>query len=61
MFVTPDMEDDSRKAIQIPVVPGDGADASLRSDEQLLVFQYRGKFHAINNVRLRGQFDQQKR
>jgi hypothetical protein len=50
VFAIPNANGDLGETVQIAELSSDGVDASLRRDEQLLVFQYRGKFHAINNV-----------
>jgi hypothetical protein len=46
-----DVDGDSKKAVPISHNPKDQTNASLRRGQQVLVFQYSGKFHAIDNVR----------
>lgn len=48
VFHAPDA--DFKKAVQISDDPRDQVDISLRRGEQVLVFQFRGKFHAMDNV-----------
>lgn len=50
VFATTHAGGETSKAVQISDDPKDQVDASLRRGEQVLVFQYRGKFHAIDNV-----------
>jgi hypothetical protein len=53
VFIVPtstDREESSRR-IQISKVLEDQANFSLGTRELVLVFQYKGKFHAIDNVR----------
>jgi len=49
VFLAPDA--DSKEAIQISDDPKDQVDISLRRGEQVLVFQFKGKIHAMDNVR----------
>jgi hypothetical protein len=53
VFLAPNFTygDDSRQAVQISEMPEDQVALSLRRGDQVLVFQYKGKFHAIDNVR----------
>jgi hypothetical protein len=51
VFVAPGAHDDPRAAIQLLDDARGRVDASLRRDEQVLVFQYKGKFHATTHVR----------
>lgn len=51
VFLSPDVDGGSREATQLSDDPQAHSDASLRKGEQVLVFQYNGKFHAIDNVR----------
>jgi hypothetical protein len=41
---------DNLEATQLSDDPKDQVNASLRRGEQVLVFQYAGKFHAMDNV-----------
>jgi hypothetical protein len=50
VFVAPGTDGDVGDAVRIPEIPKDAVNSTLKSDDQILVFQYRGKFHAINNV-----------
>jgi hypothetical protein len=50
VFLAPNTDDGLREAIQIPDDPKDQVNVSLRRGEQVLVFQYQGKFHALDNV-----------
>lgn len=50
VFIAPSEGGDSEEAVRISDDPKDQMDASLRRGGQVLVFQYRGKFHAIDNV-----------
>jgi hypothetical protein len=54
VFVAPDSHHDPRAPIQIFDDAMGRVDAALRRDEQVLVFRYRGKFHAISHVRAAG-------
>ena len=40
----------SDSAVQLSQNPDDQLDASLGKGQQVLVFKYKGKFHAIDNV-----------
>lgn len=51
VFLAPEKEDRSGQATQLSDDPKDQLDASLRKGDQVLVFRYKGKFHAIDNVR----------
>lgn len=53
MFLTPSTngEDGLEHAIELSHNPRDQLDGSLKIGEQILVFKYNGKFHAIDNVR----------
>jgi hypothetical protein len=51
VFLAPDIQDSKTQAIQLSDDPKDQLDASLRQGDQVLIFQYKGKFHAIDNVR----------
>ena len=51
VFLAPDLAGDSKEATQMSSNPKDQVNVSLRRGEQVLVFQYQGKFHAIDNVR----------
>jgi nitrite reductase/ring-hydroxylating ferredoxin subunit len=55
VFATFNTDGKFREATQIPEVPKDSGAVPRREDEQLLIFQYRGNFHAIDNVCLRSQ------
>lgn len=52
VFLAPDKGDRTSQATQLSDDPKDQLDSSLRKGDQVLVFQYKGKFHAIDNVRL---------
>ncbi|KIV99374.1 uncharacterized protein PV09_08919 [Verruconis gallopava] len=49
VFLAPDANDTSGQAVQLPDNPDEQLNASLRKGDQVLVFQYRGKFHAVDN------------
>lgn len=57
VFLAPDKGDRTGQAAQLSDDPKDQLDASLRKGDQVLVFQYKGKFHAVDNVRV-SAFDQ---
>jgi hypothetical protein len=44
------LDTDNLEATQLSDDPKDQVNASLRRGEQVLVFQYAGKFHAMDNV-----------
>jgi hypothetical protein len=50
VFFAPDTSDDNKVVTQLSNDAKDQVNASLRRGEQVLVFQYEGKFHAIDNV-----------
>ncbi|KAF2665156.1 hypothetical protein BT63DRAFT_86472 [Microthyrium microscopicum] len=49
VFLAPDAEDGNVQATQLSEHPNEQVNASLRKGHQVLVFQYRGKFHAVDN------------
>jgi hypothetical protein len=49
VFLVPEA-DGSKAVVELSHDPKDQLDASLRKGEQVLVFQYNDKFHAIDNV-----------
>lgn len=49
VFLVPEA-DGSKAVMELSPDPKDQVDASLRKGEQVLVFQYNNKFHAIDNV-----------
>jgi hypothetical protein len=51
-FLGPDPKDGTSQATRLSDDPKEQLNASLRKGDQVLVFQYKGKFHAIDNVRL---------
>ena len=52
VFLAPEKGDRAGQATQLSDDPKAQLDASLRKGDQVLVFQYKGRFHAIDNVSL---------
>jgi hypothetical protein len=50
VFFASDTDSKSKEATELSSDPKDQVTASLRRGEQILVFQYGGKVHAIDNV-----------
>jgi hypothetical protein len=50
VFLAPDKGDRSTAAIQLSDDPKEQLDASLRKGDQVLIFRYKGQFHALDNV-----------
>lgn len=51
VFFAPEKGDPSTQAERLSHDPKDQLNASLRTGEQVLVFQYKDQFHALDNVR----------
>ena len=56
VFIAPDKGDRSGEVIQLSDDPKEQLNSSLRKGDQVLVFRYKGKFHAIDNVRSSSSF-----
>jgi nitrite reductase/ring-hydroxylating ferredoxin subunit len=52
VFSVQDEDGDTQVAVQMPLDVNDQIKSFTHKREQILVFQYNGKFHAIDNVRL---------
>ena len=50
VFLAPDRGDGVENAVELSGDPSDQVDATLRKGDQVLVFQYRQKFYAMDNV-----------
>ena len=51
VFLAPEKGDRAGQVVQLSDDPKDQLDASLRRGDQVLIFQYKGRFHAVDNVR----------
>jgi hypothetical protein len=52
VFLAPERINPSSRAEQLSHDPKDQLNATLRKGDQVLVFQYKDKFHAVDNVRV---------
>ena len=52
VFLAPDRGDAAGDAVELSGDPSDQVDATLRKGDQVLVFRYRQKFYAMDNVRV---------
>jgi hypothetical protein len=52
VFAVQDEDGDTQVAVEMSLEVNDQIESFKHKHEQILVFQYNGKFHAIDNVRL---------